>query len=88
MPTPPPPTLLIQTAFIGDVILATALVEYLAGTELDAPLDVLVRRGNEGLLANNPHIRQVLIWDKKNKKYPNLLKLLNQIRQAKYEPGR
>ena len=77
-------TLLIQTAFIGDVILATALVEYLALHEPYAPLDVLVRRGNEGLLAGNPHIRRVLIWDKKSQKYPNLLKLLKQIRQADY----
>lgn len=77
-------TLLIQTAFIGDVILATALVEYLALHEPYAPLDVLVRRGNEGLLAGNPHIRRVLIWDKKNRKYPNLLRLLGHIRREKY----
>ncbi len=84
MPVSAPATLLIQTAFIGDVILATALVEYLAGHEPNAPLDVLVRRGNEGLLAGNPHIRRVLIWDKKDKKYPNLLRLLRQIRREKY----
>jgi heptosyltransferase-2 len=77
-------TLLIQTAFIGDVILATALVEYLAQHEPSGPLDVLVRRGNEGLLVGNPHIRQVLIWDKKSQKYPNLLRLLKQIRQEEY----
>lgn len=84
MPATAPATLLIQTAFIGDVILATALVEYLARHEPAAPLDVLVRRGNEGLLVGNPHIRQVLVWDKKHQKYPNLLRLLRQIRQAKY----
>jgi heptosyltransferase-2 len=84
MSTASPATLLIQTAFIGDVILATALVEYLAQHEPDRPLDVLVRRGNEGLLAGNPHIRQVLIWDKKSQKYPNLLLLLGQIRREKY----
>jgi len=77
-------TLLIQTAFIGDVILATALVEYLASHEPHAPLDVLVRRGNEGLLVGNPHIRRILIWNKKSQKYPNLLRLLGQIRQEKY----
>jgi len=80
----PPATLLIQTAFIGDVILATALVEHLARHEPGAPLDVLVRRGNEGLLAGNSHIRQVLVWDKKEKKYSNLLRLLKQIRRAEY----
>ncbi len=79
-----PAILLIQTAFIGDVILATALVEYLAQHAPTAPLDVLVRRGNEGLLAGNPHIRRVLVWDKKDQKYPNLLRLLRQIRQAQY----
>jgi heptosyltransferase-2 len=84
MPASAPATLLIQPAFIGDVILATALVEYLAQREPSAPLDVLVRRGNEGLLVGNPHVRQVLIWDKKTKKYPNLLRLLRQIRQAEY----
>jgi len=84
MPATAPATLLIQTAFIGDVILATALVEYLARHEPAAPLDVLVRRGNEGLLAGNPHVRQVLVWDKKHQKYPNLLRLLRQIRQAEY----
>jgi heptosyltransferase II len=80
----PRPTLLIQTAFIGDVILATALVEYLARHAPAAPLDVLVRRGNEGLLVGNPHIRRVLIWDKKSQKYPNMLRLLRQIRQEDY----
>ncbi|RZK15916.1 MAG: glycosyltransferase family 9 protein [Hymenobacter sp.] len=84
MPTAAPATLLIQTAFIGDVILATALVEHLAQHEPAAPIDVLVRRGNEGLLAGNPHVRQVLIWDKKDKKYPNLVRLLRQIRRAQY----
>jgi heptosyltransferase-2 len=84
MPDSSAANLLIQTAFIGDVILATALVEHLALHEPDRPLDVLVRRGNEGLLVGNPHIRRVLIWDKKSQKYPNLLRLLRQIRQQEY----
>ncbi|RZK13563.1 MAG: hypothetical protein EOO56_26810, partial [Hymenobacter sp.] len=84
MPAPAPATLLIQTAFIGDVILATALVEYLAQRTPATPLDVLVRRGNEGLLLGNPHIRHVLIWDKKSRKYPNLLRLLGAIKRTQY----
>ncbi|RYY07504.1 MAG: glycosyltransferase family 9 protein, partial [Cytophagaceae bacterium] len=84
MPASSPATLLIQTAFIGDVILATALVEHLHRTAPATPLDVLVRRGNEGLLAGHPHVRQVLVWDKKHQKYPNLLRLLQQIRRARY----
>ena len=57
--------LLIQTAFIGDVILATALLEYLHRTEPDTPVDFLVRKGNEGLLKGHPYVRHVLVWDKK-----------------------
>ena len=86
MPTAPAPpaTLLIQTAFIGDVILMTALLEYLHQTQPATPVDVLVRRGNEGLLAGHPHVRRVLIWDKKHRKYAALWDLLGQIRLAKY----
>lgn len=84
MPTTPPATLLIQTAFIGDVILMTALLEYLAQHEPATPIDVLVRRGNEGLLAGHPHVRRVLIWDKKYRKYAALWDLLRQIQAAKY----
>ena len=86
MPTSlsPPATLLIQTAFIGDVILMTALLEYLHQTEPATPVDVLVRRGNEGLLAGHPHVREVLIWDKKHRKYAALWELLGQIRAARY----
>ena len=80
----PPATLLIQTAFIGDVILMTALLEYLHQTQPTTPVDVLVRRGNEGLLAGHPHVRRVLIWDKKHRKYAALWDLLGQIRAAKY----
>ena len=84
MPPPNPPVLLIQTAFIGDVILATALVEYLARHEPATPVDVLVRRGNEALLLGHPHIRRVLIWDKKHNKYASLWRLAQRVRAGGY----
>ncbi len=77
--------LIIQTAFIGDVILATSLIESLAKGVDDVEIDVLVRKGNEGLLKNNPHVNQILIWDKSNAKYANLKKLAKTIRQTKYD---
>ena len=80
----PAPVLLIQTAFIGDVILATALVEHLHRTAPATPVDVLVRRGNEGLLLGHPHIRQVLVWDKQHRKYAHLWALLGRIRRGGY----
>ena len=78
------PTLLIQTAFIGDVILATALIEHLHAAAPAVPLDVLVRRGNEGLLAGHPHVRRVLVWDKRQRKYAHLWQLLKEIRAGGY----
>ena len=86
MPEPAAPSaiLLIQTAFIGDVILATALLEHLHRTEPATPVDFLVRKGNEGLVQHHPYVRQVLIWDKKTDKYGGLWRLLKQIRQTGY----
>lgn len=77
--------LLIQTAFIGDVILATALIEKLHAQYPDASIDFLLRKGNEGLLEAHPHLREVLIWDKKGGKWRNLFKLLKQIRKKHYD---
>lgn len=76
--------LVIQTAFIGDVILATALVEKIHQFYPNATIDFLLRKGNESLLTNHPFIREVIIFDKKNK-YRNLFLLIQKIREAKYE---
>ena len=76
--------LIIQTAFIGDAILATALVETLANKNPDMAIDILVRKGNESLFANNPHIHTVLIWDKKQHKYKNLYSVIKKIRKTSY----
>ncbi len=77
--------LIIQTAFIGDVVLATAMVEKLAHFYPTAQIDFLVRKGNESLLNNNPHLHEVLIWNKKEKKLRNLFSMLGQIRKRKYD---
>lgn len=82
--------LIIQTAFIGDVILATALLEQLHHWFPDTQLDCLVRKGNESLLAEHPFLHEVLVWDKKGKssafgKYGSLYDLLKIIRQRHYD---
>jgi heptosyltransferase-2 len=77
--------LLIQTAFLGDVILMTPLIKELNRLYPQAQMDVLVRKGNESLLANNPKIHEVMIWDKKQKKYPHLFQILRKIRKIKYD---
>jgi lipopolysaccharide heptosyltransferase II len=77
--------LVIQTAFIGDVVLATALVEKLHQKYPESEIDFLVRKGNDGLLIGHPFLSELLVWDKSKNKYPNLGKLLRRIREKKYD---
>ncbi|MEJ7625443.1 MAG: glycosyltransferase family 9 protein [Ferruginibacter sp.] len=77
--------LVIQTAFIGDVVLATALVEKLHVYYQYAQIDFLVRKGNETLLANNPNIKKIWVWNKKEGKIKNLFQLISGIRKIKYD---
>jgi heptosyltransferase-2 len=76
--------LIIQTAFIGDVILATAFVEKVAETYPDSEIDFVLRKGNEVILQNNPHIRNTFVWDKKNK-ITSLVELIKKIRKNHYQ---
>ncbi len=77
--------LVIQTAFIGDVVLATGLIEKLHARLPVAEIDFLVRKGNEGLLRDHPYLHEVLTWNKKEGKLKNLFKLLRLIRSRKYD---
>jgi ADP-heptose:LPS heptosyltransferase len=77
--------LIIQTAFIGDVVLATCVLEKLHQYFPDAKIDFLLRKGNEDLFSNHPFLGDILIWDKKQNKQQNLWKLLLRIRKTKYD---
>lgn len=77
--------LVIQTAFIGDAVLATGIVEKLHITYPNAAIDFMVRKGNEGLFANHPFLNSIIIWDKKQGKYQQLFLLLKQIRKKQYD---
>ena len=80
-----PKFLIIQTAFIGDVVLATCLIEKLQMHFPDSQIDFLVRKGNESLLTGHPYLDEVLVWDKKKNKIRNLWKILFHIRKEKYD---
>jgi heptosyltransferase-2 len=77
--------LIIQTAFLGDVILATPVISELHRLYPNAVIDVLVKKGNESLLANNPKIRNVIPFDKTKGKYKSILRLIRQFRGEKYD---
>lgn len=77
--------LVIQTAFIGDVILATAVLEKLHQFHPDSEIDILLRKGNERLLEGHPFLNEVIIWDKTRHKYRNLVSLIPRLRKRKYD---
>jgi heptosyltransferase-2 len=77
--------LIIQTAFIGDVVLATGIIEKLHHHYPESKIDFVLRKGNEGLLVGHPHLRQLIIWDKKKNKLFNLWKILRQVRKTRYD---
>ena len=77
--------LVIQTAFIGDVILATGLLEKLHQHYPEADIEMLVRKGNESLLKDHPFVKKVHVWDKKGGKYRNLFALIKVLRQQPYD---
>lgn len=77
--------LVIQTAFIGDVVLATALLEKLHACFPEAQIDFLVRKGNEALLAGHPWLHETLVWNKKENKLRHLWKMARRIRKEQYD---
>lgn len=76
--------LVIQTAFIGDAILGTALLEKLHQEFPNSHIDYLVRDGNQALLQDHPFLNEVLVWKKKESKYTELLRVLKEIRSRNY----
>ncbi|MBX7127474.1 MAG: glycosyltransferase family 9 protein [Cyclobacteriaceae bacterium] len=76
--------LVIQTAFLGDVVLATALIESLHARFPDAKIDFMVRNGNEGLLLGHPILRHVLVLNKRRKLH-GIWTMVQRLRREKYD---
>jgi lipopolysaccharide heptosyltransferase II len=76
--------LVIQTAFLGDVILATPIWENIHAAYPHAQIDVVVKKGNESLLTGHPFLHQVFIFDKRNK-VKNLWNLGKTLRSQQYD---
>lgn len=78
--------LIIQTASIGDVILATPLLEKLHDIYgKEAKIDFLLKEGNQNLFRKHPFLHQILVWDKSQDKYKNLLEIIRFVRDVRYD---
>ncbi len=77
--------LVIQTAFIGDAILASSVLEKLHEYYPQSDIDFFVRQGNQSLFKDHPFINKLYVWNKKSNKYKSLLSILKQVRKQKYD---
>ncbi|MBK9177132.1 MAG: glycosyltransferase family 9 protein [Flavobacteriales bacterium] len=77
--------LVIQTAFLGDAVLVTSILEKLHAFHPDAAIDLVVRKGNEGLFDEHPFVRRLLIWDKRSGKTGDLFRIIGELRMTEYD---
>lgn len=79
------PTLVIQTAFLGDVVLTTPLVSALAARH--GPVDVVTTPLAAPLLETHPAVRQVFPYDKRraDRGWAGLKTLARRLREQAYE---
>jgi len=76
--------LIIQTAFPGDVILATPVIEALHGTFPEARIDFLLRKGNESILEGHPLLNEVIVLDK-GRKIASAWSVIRRLRRTRYD---
>ncbi len=77
--------LIVQTAFLGDVILITPLIRETKKLFPSATLDVMVIPQTEGALKNNPYINNIILFDKRKNKITSFAKTLFRIKKEKYD---
>ncbi len=82
-----PKILVVQTAFIGDVVLTTPLLSVLHSHFRDYHIDVLVIPPSANLLANHPAVREVIVFDKRgtDRGLTGILSMQRRIRSRRYE---
>jgi heptosyltransferase-2 len=81
-----PEILIIQTAYLGDVILTLPVVQNIKKLLPDAEIDFLCIPQTVEVLKNNPYIRNLVVYDKRGRnKISKLKDLVSEIRKAKYD---
>jgi len=81
----PPNILIVQTAFIGDVILITPLIRAVAELYPQAKIDVMVVAEAANLLENNPYINEVIVDSKRDNTFLSLFQLIKRIKSKHYD---
>lgn len=75
--------ILLQPAFLGDVVLSTALLEAWHRAYPNHRLGMVVRKEAAGLLRNHPFLDSVHVWDRKGwGKYSRLARLAEAVKSS------
>lgn len=77
--------LIIQTAFIGDTILASHFARALKDLYPHSKIHFFLRKGNESVIEGLPTIEKTWVWDKKGGKTRNLFRLISELREIKFD---
>jgi lipopolysaccharide heptosyltransferase II len=80
----PMPILIIQTAFIGDTILASSFAQRVHQSFPESEIHFLLRHGNQSVIEGLPFVHKVWIWNKKQGKLLSLIKLILQLRKMRF----
>ena len=79
--------LIIHTAFIGDIVLSTPLIQKLKDLYPKSEIDYLTLPTNQSILYNNPNLNEIILYDKKGKDkgIKGFLRILKILKQKKYD---
>ena len=77
-------TLVVQTAYLGNVVLTTPLLAVLA--ERHGPVDVVAQPGSASVLEGHPAVRAVVAYDKRgaDRGWPGMTRLARALRKRSY----
>ena len=79
--------LIIHTAFIGDIVLSTALVSKIKEKYPDSDIYYLTTPLGKEILKNNPKIKEIIVYDKrgKDKGFRAFISFVRKIRKLKID---
>ncbi|MBS1518919.1 MAG: glycosyltransferase family 9 protein [Bacteroidetes bacterium] len=77
--------LIIQTAFLGDVVLTLPLIQEIKKNIPASEIDFLCIPATSDILKNNPYINELIPYDKKNSGIRGLFDLVSKIRSGSYD---
>ncbi len=84
--TVPDPVLIVQTAFLGDVILTLPVAQVLRRNEPDLRIDMMVVPRTAGAITGHPDLRRTLVYDKRgaDSGVGGFLRIVREVKRGGY----